>query len=216
MPRSIPVLLLSLLGASNAVAQLGIPKPAAREVVVRPKEIDDVLNNPGIGFQTFQRFNGDDLNPGIRWTEGHPIEYQPFHGDLTNRDYPATTTAYFRVYWRFVEPERETYDWPMIDKALKTAAERGQTLCLRIAPYAGGEDEDVPAWYRAMVGPEPNLPSDKWRTRPTSGISAASSAPSARATTATRTSSGSTFRSSATGAKATAAIVFETRPASRC
>ena len=29
--------------------------------VVRPKEIDDVLNNPGIGFTTFQRFNGDTL-----------------------------------------------------------------------------------------------------------------------------------------------------------
>jgi len=30
-----------------------------------PKEIFDVLNNPGIGFMTFQRFNGDDLNSGI-------------------------------------------------------------------------------------------------------------------------------------------------------
>jgi hypothetical protein len=63
-------------------AQLGIPRPAAQEVIVRPKEIDDVLTNPGIGFHTFQRFNGDDLNPGIRWTESHPIEYQPFDGDL--------------------------------------------------------------------------------------------------------------------------------------
>ncbi len=166
MPRSILVLILSSVAILPASAQVGIPKPDARDVVVRPKEIDDVLNNPGIGFQTFQRFNGDELNAGIRWTEGHPIEYPPFDGDLTNRDYPATTTAYFRVYWRFVEPDRETYDWPILDKALKTAAERGQTLCLRIAPYGGGEDEDVPAWYRAIVGPEPNLPSKKWRTDP--------------------------------------------------
>jgi hypothetical protein len=82
------VLVLSSLGALPAAAQLGIPKPPAREVIVRPKEIDDVLNNPGIGFQTFQRFNGDDLNPGNRWTEGHPIEYQPFDGDLTNPTTP--------------------------------------------------------------------------------------------------------------------------------
>ena len=37
-------------------------------VVVRPKEINDVLVNPGIGFMTFQRFNGDKLNEGTKWT----------------------------------------------------------------------------------------------------------------------------------------------------
>jgi hypothetical protein len=39
-------------------------------VTVRPTEIDDVLINPGIGFTTFQRFNGDALNDGLGWTEG--------------------------------------------------------------------------------------------------------------------------------------------------
>src|SRR5882762_9389293 len=72
-------------------------------VVVRPKGIDHVLNNPGIGFTTFQRFNGDDLNKGSGWTEGFPIEYQEFDGDLTNKDYPETSIAYFRVYWKFME-----------------------------------------------------------------------------------------------------------------
>ena len=43
--------------------------------IVRPKEIDSVLTNPGIGFTTLNRFNGDPLNPGTRWTEGHPIAY---------------------------------------------------------------------------------------------------------------------------------------------
>jgi hypothetical protein len=28
-------------------------------LIVKPVEIHDVLNNPGIGFTTFQRFNGD-------------------------------------------------------------------------------------------------------------------------------------------------------------
>lgn len=32
-------------------------------VIVRPKEIHDVLNNPGKGFTTFQMFNGDNLEP---------------------------------------------------------------------------------------------------------------------------------------------------------
>ena len=39
-------------------------------VIVRPKEIEDVLTNPGIGFTTLQRFNGDALNEGTQWTKG--------------------------------------------------------------------------------------------------------------------------------------------------
>ena len=130
---------------------------AQKTIYVRPTEINDVLTNPGIGFMTFQRFNGDDLNEGIRWTEGLPIEYQDFDGNLENRDHPMTSIAYFRIYWKFMEPEMHQYNWGMIDKALKTAHERHQTLLLRIAPYGTGPDRDVPAWYRAMVGEK-----DEW------------------------------------------------------
>ncbi|MEN8229074.1 MAG: DUF4832 domain-containing protein [Bacteroidota bacterium] len=125
---------------------------AQKTIYVRPNEIEDVLTNPGIGFMTFQRFNGDELNEGSGWTEGFPIEYQEFDGNLENRDHPMTSMAYFRVYWKFVEPELDNYNWAMIDQALKTAHERQQTLMLRIAPYGTGSDRDVPAWYRAMVG----------------------------------------------------------------
>ena len=134
--------------------------------IVRPEEIDDVLVNPGIGFMTFQRFNGDRLNEGTKWTEGYPIEYQEFDGNLKNEDYPMTSLAYFRVYWKFIEPARDEYRWDLIDKTLKTAAARGQTLLLRIAPYGTGADNDVPDWYRTLVGPEENLPERKWRTDP--------------------------------------------------
>ncbi len=61
---------------------------------------------PGIGFMTFQRFNGDDLNKGMGWTEGLPIVYQDFDGDLINKNHPQTSIAYFRVYWTFFEPEQ--------------------------------------------------------------------------------------------------------------
>ena len=134
---------------------------------VYPKESDELLLNPGIGFTTFQRFNGDALNPGIDWTEGFPITYQKFDGDLTNDRYPQTTIAYFRVNWRFIEVEPKVYKWELIDKALKTAADRGQTLMLRISPYEGGDEKDVPTWYRNMVGEE-KLKSKKWRVDPES------------------------------------------------
>ena len=143
--------------------------PAVETVTVRPKEIDDVLVNPGMGFTTFQRFNGDRLNGGLEWTEGFPIEYQPFTGSLTNQDHPLTSIAYFRVYWKFMEPEPGAYRWDMLDKALATAQARGQTLMLRIAPYGTGADNDVPAWYRALLAGqemEKKLPVEKWRVNP--------------------------------------------------
>lgn len=153
-----PALLLLLCGATLLPQQL---------LTVRPKEIDDVLVNPGIGFMTFQRFNGDQLNQGLKWTEGFPIEYQPFKGSLENKNHPATSIAYFRIYWKFVEPEKGKYNWNMLDTALRTAHDRKQTLMLRIAPYGATPDNDVPDWYRSMMGDESkSLPIQKWRTNP--------------------------------------------------
>ena len=122
-----------------------------------------MLVNPGMGFMTFQRFNGDALNAGSGWTEGRPIVYQEWNGDLANVDHPMTSLAYFRVNWRFVEPLPRQYAWEMIDRALATAASRGQTLMLRVSPYEGDE-MDVPDWYRGMVGAERELTNKKWRT----------------------------------------------------
>ena len=138
-------------------------------VVVRPREIDEVLINPGMGFMTFQRFNGDRLNNGVQWTEGFHIDYQLSTGTLTNRDHPLTSIAYFRVYWRFVEPEAEAYRWDLLDRALAAARDHKQTLMLRIAPYGTGPETDVPSWYRALVAGderETHLPLEKWRVHP--------------------------------------------------
>ncbi len=143
------------------------PLAAQPTVIVRPREIDDVLVNPGVGFMTFQRFNGDELNQGLRWTEGYPIVYQEFKGSLENKNHPMTSMAYFRVYWRFLEPEMGRYRWELLDTALRTARSRGQTLMLRIAPYGTTKDNDVPDWYRGLVGNESRkLPIAKWRTDP--------------------------------------------------
>jgi hypothetical protein len=138
--------------------------------IIKPVVTDDVLTNPGIGFMTFQRFNGDALNTGAGWTEGFPIEYQEFDGDLTNQNHPATTIAYWRIYWKFIEPEKGNYRWDMLDKALEVARSRGQSLLLRIAPYGTGDQRDVPDWYREMVGPRRdwkyNNPVNKWVVDP--------------------------------------------------
>jgi hypothetical protein len=129
---------------------------------VRPKEIDDILINPGIGFMTFGRFNGDDKGADLK--EGKQSELPKFSGKLENKNHPGTSIAYFRFYWINMEPEMGKYNWPMIDLALKIAHERNQTLMLRIMPYAGG-DIDVPKWYRAMTGEKDYL-RPKWRVDP--------------------------------------------------
>lgn len=65
----------------------------------------------------------------------------------------------------------------MIDKALKSAKERGQTLMMRITPYGLAEkrgsliypkddNEDVPGWYRNMVGPNKEWKVKKWLVEP--------------------------------------------------
>src|ERR1039457_5863970 len=54
-PRTIKAALLGLALVSAGLASV----QAGGLVTVRPKETDDVLVNPGIGFTTFQRFNGD-------------------------------------------------------------------------------------------------------------------------------------------------------------
>ena len=151
---------LIIVGLATAFSQ--------ETVIVRPEVIDDVLVNPGIGFMTFQRFNGDSLNEGVKWTEGYPIDYQDFDGNLENKDHPATSIAYFRIYWKFVEPVMGEYNWEMLDRALATARSRKQTLMLRLPPYGTNDHNDVPGWYRAMVGPEApeKFPEKKWRTDP--------------------------------------------------
>ncbi len=163
------IVALFLLAPARSYEQ--IEDFAAQGIVrVIPKEIDSVLTNPGIGFTTFQRFNGDTLNNGLQWTEGKPIVYQPFKGSLANKGYPLTTIAYFRLYWRFLEPEKGTFNWGLIDQALRIAHERGQTLMLRVAPYGEGSsrENDVPDWYRAMVGPKNEWFTDSagWRVDP--------------------------------------------------
>jgi hypothetical protein len=153
------------LAAALALAACGALAQSTR--TVRPREIDDVLANPGMGFTTLNRFNGDPLNEGTRWTEGYPIADYPFRGQLQVPGQPLTTIAYLRIYWKFVEPEMGHYNWAMLDGVLRTARERRQTLMLRVAPYGTNPDNDVPDWYRKLVGDEAarKLPA-KWRTDP--------------------------------------------------
>jgi len=147
-------------------------------VVVRPKEIDDVLINPGKGFTTFQCFNGD-YEPyakgGIRESGGRFVpdcytEHVSYkvRENFVNIDYPQTTVAYFRINWSFLEPEEGEYNWEFIDSLLATGEVRNQRLLLRIAPFSGSIEskgkKDVPSWFREKIGPtnRSSMPHEFW------------------------------------------------------
>lgn len=75
-------------------------------VVVRPRPIDDVLINPGIGVQTFQRFAGQPIYPGMEWSEVGP------EGKLADAaakvDFPPSSVAYLRWFWHQLELRSES------------------------------------------------------------------------------------------------------------
>ncbi|MPY91081.1 MAG: hypothetical protein GEU99_24600 [Luteitalea sp.] len=155
-------LLVGLLGLiSSLELLLAQTRRLTRDDIatVRPTEIHDVFTNPGKGFVTFQRFNGDTTNALRRccgdFKEDYPLPVlRDEKGHLINTNYPNTSIAYLRWYWRFLEPEHGRYRWDTIDRALETARERGQTLLLAVAPHGtpGRGQHDVPDWYRQMVG----------------------------------------------------------------
>ncbi len=126
-------------------------------VIVRPIETHDVLVNPGMGITTFQRFNGQPLNPGLKWSEEGPptkLDAAP-----TPPDFPDTSISYCRWFWSAIQPEHGKYRWDIIDLALEEAREHRQTLAIRLMPY--DQKHPLPDWYRNSGARRTNKPTDK-------------------------------------------------------
>ena len=126
-------------------------------VVIYPKEIHTVLVNPGMGVQTFQRFNGDALNSGLRWSEAGPTEV--LKSAATKPDFPDSSISYCRWFWSVLEPEPGKYNWGIIDLALEQARKHHQTLNIRMMPY--DPRHPLPEWYRNSGARRANKPTDK-------------------------------------------------------
>ncbi len=120
----------------------------AEPVIFRPEPTDEVLYNPHMGFQTFQHFNGDPLFDGMKWSEVGPEEFEGAPESLDNPDHPYTTVSYCRWYWDTIEPAEGEFRWDIIDGALRTARERGQTLAIRVMCHDALGNNEVPEWLR--------------------------------------------------------------------
>jgi hypothetical protein len=151
---------------------------------VRPEHTSEYLNNPHTGTTTFQRFNGDPLQPDLfdgtcslarPWVapdgaeameaEGVQDWDRPFHADLHNDRFPPTRIAYVRWAWRLLEPRKGEVRFDLIDRALATAAARRQTLQLRTQPFIGPMCYECPEWYwQTGAAIDPATAGSKYRT----------------------------------------------------
>lgn len=92
-----------------------------------PVEYKGFLKIPGVGFQTFFRFEDEDPN----------MKQLPFESG----------SAYFRWMWAQLEPEEGKYNWDLIDHHLARARENGQTLEFRVMlEWPGEYDIGIPQW----------------------------------------------------------------------
>jgi len=149
MIRRLNCILFFVLLVSSAAAQ--------ETVIVRPKPIDDVLVNPGMGIETFQRFNGQALNAGLGWSEEGPTA--KLNEGTPRPDFPGSSIAYCRWFWQELEPEHGKVRWEIIDQALEQARAHGQALAIRLMPY--DEKHPLPVWYQNSGAHRANRPTDK-------------------------------------------------------
>ena len=137
---------------------LTVPMAFAQErIVVRPVEIGDTLVNPERGIQTFQRVNGDAINPGSRWSEAGPsaaADPAP-----AKPDFPESSIAYYRWFWSQIEPEPGKFRWDVIDLALERARDHQQMVDFRLMPY--DQSHPLPEWYRNSGARRANRPEDR-------------------------------------------------------
>ena len=89
-----------------------------KTVTVHPREIDDALYNPGIGFADFH------------FGFGHPPPVE---------QYPHATVAYFRWSWSELEPAEGQYNFALVDQVIEQAKAKRETLAIRIvSDYKAG------------------------------------------------------------------------------
>jgi hypothetical protein len=145
----------AVLSALLIVSFVGVAQE--QSTVVRPREIQEVLVNPGMGIQTFQRYNGDSLNAGVVWSEEGPVG--PLKAPAVAPDFPGSTVAYSRWHWATLEPEQGKIHWEIVDLALAEARRHGQRLMIRLMPY--DPEHPLPKWYRESGARRANSDSSK-------------------------------------------------------
>ncbi len=96
--------------------------------VFEPEPSDEILVNPGMGFETFHCFNGDER-------------------DAAAENYPECAISYHRYYWDKLEPEEGSYNFGLLDGIMERCAQHNQGLALRLMPISPRLKPGIPEWY---------------------------------------------------------------------
>jgi hypothetical protein len=96
--------------------------------VFEPEPFDGILVNPGMGFETFNCFNGDEKDAAVR-------------------NYPECSISYHRYYWDRLEPEEGKYNFELLDGIMEKCAKHHQDLAMRFMPISPRTSPGIPAWY---------------------------------------------------------------------
>ncbi|MBV9470913.1 MAG: DUF4832 domain-containing protein [Abitibacteriaceae bacterium] len=119
---------MGMMAALLCCLLLALPVAQADEpmVTVKPQETNELFANPGMGWQTFHTFNDQD-----RALQGLP-----------------SGSAYFRFYWREIEPTDGAIDFARLDEMLAHGRRVGQKVALRIMCTGSENYADSPLWLR--------------------------------------------------------------------
>ena len=133
--------------------------PDTRNVI---NKTDEILNNPYVGFTSFQHFRDEPLFSDCATTRGWVKEHYPVYDwvEQNGREqgyYPDTEIAYFRILWKDFERGEGIYDYSITDEIFDKAKEKNQSVMLRLMPHTTRENEDVPDWIRSQI-PCPKRP----------------------------------------------------------
>ncbi len=132
-------------------------------------EKQGVINNPYIGFTSFNHFRNDPLysdsivgQAGIAGCETEPFECYPVPEGVEEKGreqgfHPDETVAYIRFLWRHFEPKMGEYDFDFVQDILDKAKAKGQTVMIRLMPHSTCARDDVPDWLRELM-PCPERP----------------------------------------------------------
>ncbi len=107
------------------------PTPVAERTVV-PEETDELLANPGLGWQTFHRTR---------------------QKDQSLPDWIPSTTHYARWGWGTLEPEPGRIDYAFLDAVLEETRQAGQRLAFRVMCCSTRPGNPYhPAWLADVGG----------------------------------------------------------------
>jgi len=107
---AVPFLAVSLLALQTTGYTHGIAAVSDTFVTVAPEETDEILTNPGVGWETF---------------------HHTAHNDPNLPAWIPSTVHYARWGWGTLEPERGQIDYEFLDGILKETRESKQKLAFR-------------------------------------------------------------------------------------